>query len=342
MAAKAAPEAASTTPPSISPPKEDENDGDDTFEARRTSRVSKDFAKADGEVWQENLTVGAAGVVNNSESLVIRSYYVNQRTGQHVWDEPPSGASKVLPATEDMRRLAQLQMHDMQLMLGAFPEDTKKKSNRKKEGGMGGLFRWKSKSGSGENNRKTGKLPGGSLAPKPEIIRDETMDPDIQKAISMSLGVTYEHPSSKPKIRAEIWQEEEDDAVAMARALSLSAAEANCVSAAAALSLGKTETIKDSPQQGEASEEAILASVLEQSRLEAETKLSEEAKCAEDVDLLGLMDTGVHDEMGHSMAFNADGTRSPIRTSLSPIREEGRNASLSPKPEDPRERQQRG
>jgi hypothetical protein len=307
----------------------------DEFGARRTSRVAKDFAKADGDVWQENLAV--CETVGNK--LIIRSYYLNKRTSKRVWDEPPSGASKLLPATDDMRRMANIQMQEMQLVLGVFPEDTKQQQQERKKGGM---FRWK-KSGSNTgtkstNNRITYK-PGSALAPKPEIVRDEAMDPDIQKAISMSLGSNFhdDSPSSEPKVRAEIWQEDDDD-VAMAKALSLSAAEVGDSVKPAAKPSSADESVRPdrhSPHREE-TEEEILARVLEQSRLEAETKGGEEEKREEDADLLGISDAVVQHLSNNIAANDGYSSRSPSRKSISPKREGSRKSSLSPKRDDDR------
>jgi len=50
---------------------------------------------------------------SNTNLLIIRSYFQNQRTGKKMWDEPPSGASNVVPASEEMRRMAEIQLDEV-------------------------------------------------------------------------------------------------------------------------------------------------------------------------------------------------------------------------------------
>ena len=48
-----------------------------------------------------------------SQRLTIRPYFQSQNTGQRVWDEPPSGASEIIYATSEARRMAQAQLEEM-------------------------------------------------------------------------------------------------------------------------------------------------------------------------------------------------------------------------------------
>lgn len=48
-----------------------------------------------------------------SQRLTIRPYFQSQRTGQRVWDEPPSGASTIVYATPEARRMAYAQLEEM-------------------------------------------------------------------------------------------------------------------------------------------------------------------------------------------------------------------------------------
>ena len=123
--------------------------GGDRFSARRSARVStKKFAEGDSDTWHENLAVienpQAAGAVTSPSSgresndggnrnssnngngnaattdaavpqLTLRSYFQSKSTGQRVWDEPPSGASHIVYASEEVRRMATMQMEDLQV-----------------------------------------------------------------------------------------------------------------------------------------------------------------------------------------------------------------------------------
>jgi len=61
---------------------------------------------------------GNGGDPNDDEAvpqLTLRSYFQSKSTGQRVWDEPPSGASNVVYASEEVRRMALIQMEDLQV-----------------------------------------------------------------------------------------------------------------------------------------------------------------------------------------------------------------------------------
>eukprot|EP00531_Pseudo-nitzschia_arenysensis_P004572 CAMPEP_0116119326 /NCGR_PEP_ID=MMETSP0329-20121206/2576_1 /TAXON_ID=697910 /ORGANISM="Pseudo-nitzschia arenysensis, Strain B593" /LENGTH=280 /DNA_ID=CAMNT_0003613009 /DNA_START=61 /DNA_END=906 /DNA_ORIENTATION=+ len=125
-------------------------EGNTKFDAPRpavTNRLGKkrtdEMIQADGDTWQEYLAVSekANKSISNgskrgglsslfgkknknkssktsdsdtsSSNLIIRSYFQNRRTGRKVWDEPPSGASRIVPASEEMRRMAELQLGEI-------------------------------------------------------------------------------------------------------------------------------------------------------------------------------------------------------------------------------------
>jgi hypothetical protein len=86
----------------------------DPYEPRRSNRVAADHTPADGDVWRERITVCEGMFENGMPNLVVRSYFRNERTQERVWDEPPSGASKIHFATADQRSKAQGQMRELQ------------------------------------------------------------------------------------------------------------------------------------------------------------------------------------------------------------------------------------
>jgi hypothetical protein len=119
-----------------SAPSSDE-DNNDAFVARRSNHVTDSkFNQSDGDTWQETLAV-----CELNDKLGIRSYYTNRRTDQRVWDEPPSGASNINEASEEMREMAKVQLSEMKIVTGQVedPDEVKKKV------GIGGLFRRKKK-----------------------------------------------------------------------------------------------------------------------------------------------------------------------------------------------------
>jgi hypothetical protein len=56
---------------------------------------------------------GDADVAAASQRLTIRPYFQSQKTGKRVWDEPPSGASNIVYATPEARRMAHAQLEEM-------------------------------------------------------------------------------------------------------------------------------------------------------------------------------------------------------------------------------------
>lgn len=140
----AASAAAALSPRSLASPTSSGNN--DQFSARRSARVStKKFAEGDNDTWHENLAVienpqasaaaaaaasssGRSSGIDNAGNgsandgtaeaipqLTLRSYFQSKSTGQRVWDEPPSGASNVVYASEEVRRMAMIQMEDLQV-----------------------------------------------------------------------------------------------------------------------------------------------------------------------------------------------------------------------------------
>ena len=48
-----------------------------------------------------------------AQRLALRPYFQSRNTGQRVWDEPPSGASNIIYATTESRKMAQAQLEEM-------------------------------------------------------------------------------------------------------------------------------------------------------------------------------------------------------------------------------------
>jgi hypothetical protein len=65
----------------------------------------------------------SSATTNNNNNLTIRSYFQNRRTGKKVWDEPPSGASKIVPASEEMRRMADIQLDELYVATATIGAD---------------------------------------------------------------------------------------------------------------------------------------------------------------------------------------------------------------------------
>ena len=261
--------AACTTPTTAAPTGGGQGD---RFSARRSARVStKKFAEGDNDTWHENLAVienpqaasasaattpssgresNDGGNRNNDGTasdaavpqLTLRSYFQSKATGQRVWDEPPSGASHVVYASEEVRRMAMVQMEDLQVSTDvvrqvsatARAEDDRaangdgngnkgrgKSSNRPKVLGrfkIGG--RQSSSSNDGDNNKtkqrlrpiryKPGRAPYGATAAYSESINDA----QLERAKMLSLQELSGAGSGSGS--GDIIEDDEEEAIAAA------------------------------------------------------------------------------------------------------------------------------
>ena len=253
----------------------DPNKNELLLEARPTQRLGNQRIEGDGDTWQETLAVceaPSAGSTTTNKSkngskstsapgkLIIRSYFQNTRSGKRVWDEPPSGASIILPATQEMRRMAELQLTELQIVTGSAEEaDSNAKKEQtaepKKRRGFLGFGKKNKESSTPTSASAPPKIrykPGSSLlAPNPRTSSQDN-DAQLQEAIARSLAESQGIPySATTATTAATTTVAEDDEIAMATALSLSVAHAH--------------------QSGE-TEEQLLARVLEESRIEAAMK----------------------------------------------------------------------
>jgi hypothetical protein len=215
---------------------------DDSFQARPTNRLGKDHKiVADGDTWQEMMAVCEAPGDEDSGRLVIRSYYQNIRTDERVWDEPPSGATNVIPASDEMRRMATLQLEELHVV------DTSKQKKKKKSiiGKMFGKKKDKKKEEEPEN-RKIQYRPGSQMYANqaPQDTEEALIQEAIAASIAESRGEKYvSSQQNAPTTNA-------DDELLMAQAISMSAAE------------------HEQQQAGAVTDEVVLAQVMEQSKLE--------------------------------------------------------------------------
>jgi hypothetical protein len=208
-----------------------------TLEPRRSTRVSTKKYSHDGDSWQETLAVCEMPKKDSGAiKMIIRSYYSNQRTGERVWDEPPSGASRVMPATEEMRKMAEVQLQEMQITFGGVASEQPESKEKPK---IKGLFRRNKAEKEDVAETPRGKLqykPGSFLARVKEspnkVARDDTLDPELQKAIALSMAdggiqrLEANQDSLEPVIRSEVAHYRDDEeTLQMAMALSLSEAE---------------------------------------------------------------------------------------------------------------------
>jgi hypothetical protein len=207
------------------------NASEDLFDARPSNRIGNVQVEADGDTWQETLAVCEAPPAARADAgkLVIRSYYQNSRSGQRVWDEPPSGASNILPATEEMRKMANLQLSELHVVTGGVPDSNEPTppTKTKKKRGLFGFGKKKDKSPK-EDSRNIQYRPGSKMFSKkgnsPRVpTGEQNNDAQLQEAIARSLaesqGIPYVESKAPPAM--------DDEELAMAKAISLSYAEDN-------------------------------------------------------------------------------------------------------------------
>jgi Ubiquitin interaction motif len=238
---------------------------EDHFQARPSNRLGRNapgVAQADGSTWQEYLAV-----CDVQEKLQIRSYFQNLTTGKRVWDEPPSGASHIIPASEEMHRMATLQLDELYVATtngeGDGNKNDKKSDKEKKKSGLKSLFglgrnktrdnnATSSSNGGSTNNKKIQYKSGSSLL----AGSNSRVDPHLQAAIAQSIAESQGIPSSLSNTDNAVnpssgSHQEADPDLAMAMALSLSTAGA----------ASSPKTLNE--------EEEMLRRALEESKLES-------------------------------------------------------------------------
>lgn len=189
------------------------------YAPRRSQNVPSNLTQPDGEIWQEKLAVCEGTTPSGEPKLIIRSYYRNDRSGDRVWDEPPSGAGTVLHATSEMRKRAEMQKEELHLTLDMIPPEDEEAddTNNMMKGGQGkkgflGRFRKKNK-------------------PKKEV--ETSKDLNLQRAIARSIADQVYMPTDEPIVlydedfddkRINLSVVDDDEDIALAKALSMSEA----------------------------------------------------------------------------------------------------------------------
>ena len=197
---------------------------DGAYRPRRSQNVASDLAQSDGDMWQEKLAVCEGTTPAGEPKLLIRSFYRNKRTGERVWDEPPSGAGSVVHATSEMRKKADMQKEELELTLDMIPPETENAMtdnmtddiNTKDKGSFLGRFRRKPKS-----------------TRKKEV--ETSKDLNLQRAIARSLADQNQGITDEPIVLydgendgiVENYYSGEDEEIALAKALSISEAAAH-------------------------------------------------------------------------------------------------------------------
>jgi hypothetical protein len=219
---------------------------DGAYRPRRSQNVASDLAQSDGDLWQEKLAVCEGTTPAGEPRLLIRSFYRNKRTGDRVWDEPPSGAGSVVHATSEMRKKAEMQKEELELTLDMIPPEfestntnnTTNATSAKEKGSFLGRFRKKTKS-------------------KKEV--ETSKDLNLQRAIARSLADQNQGLVDQPIVHydgendgnLENYYNGEDEEIALAKALSISEAAAHNESCASSDTLTEEEMFQRALEQSQ-------------------------------------------------------------------------------------------
>jgi len=178
------------------------------YAAKKSNRVGK--LTGDNDTWMEGFAVVNPNSKKKSGSTSapsIRTYFQSQTTGQKVWDEPPSGASNILYASEETREMAQVQV------------DRLIEKNEKKK---------KKQQGKDDKKKKDDEEQVDNTKKKSKANYKST-DQALQQAIEASLHPKGEKQPSDPPSSVTIpvkkkkkKRTEEDVAYKMAKAASIS------------------------------------------------------------------------------------------------------------------------
>ena len=135
------------------------------FRSKGASR-GKDEGHGNGD---DDSDDGDADVAAASQRLTIRPYFQSQKTGKRVWDEPPSGASNIVYATPEARKMAHAQLEEMRSSF-ARAAIVRRQEREERRGAS-----------SSEQSRNGGGIVGGKLSMIPRVFRrasasESTMD----------------------------------------------------------------------------------------------------------------------------------------------------------------------
>jgi hypothetical protein len=233
------------------------------FKPQQSTRIASRIAP-DNDTWTEYLAVvDMLNPITNVYQLQVRSFFESSTTQNKAWDEPPSGAKNIVWANEGMREMANVQLQDLSQV--GKPSTSGDQNSEKKKHKKGLWVRRLSLPFGKKTSGKNSKAESNGIEQKDRPMYEynkgsdthqfvtfsgeskeatlSTNDINLQKALQVSMGL-HEHecececeyqpdaPHSPEVAHRYPPQEEslehlqEDEAMAMAKALSLSESEA--------------------------------------------------------------------------------------------------------------------
>ena len=168
---------------------------------------------------------------NESEELQLRSFFQSEQTGQRAWDEPPSGATCVVYASDEAKQMAMLQIADIEILPaseneskvppdGEDPTATKETRSSLIKRFAGLMGKKKEDPTTSILSYKQGSYTDSLFQNNRSSLRTDSEENDVQLALAMSLR----NEDDQDDI-----DKEEREAIALAKALSLSETETDDV-----------------------------------------------------------------------------------------------------------------
>eukprot|EP00535_Pseudo-nitzschia_heimii_P009852 CAMPEP_0197173988 /NCGR_PEP_ID=MMETSP1423-20130617/709_1 /TAXON_ID=476441 /ORGANISM="Pseudo-nitzschia heimii, Strain UNC1101" /LENGTH=303 /DNA_ID=CAMNT_0042622877 /DNA_START=159 /DNA_END=1067 /DNA_ORIENTATION=+ len=204
--------------------------------SRRFSLFGKNDKKKENSKKKSTKSRRNSSDTGDGNNLVIRSYYQNNRTGKRVWDEPPSGASNIVPASQEMRSMAELQLDEMHVVtdstdFGDKSELTSGSGSRSKS--RTSLFRRANSNASnsvssGSSNSTSRRIqykpnshlypPTASVKSRRDTINDQQLQEAIERSIAETTGPAAKHEElSEDDILRRVLEESRLEALASSR-----------------------------------------------------------------------------------------------------------------------------
>lgn len=198
--------------------------GRDEFLAKKSASYKTEIS-SDKDVWCEYLAVVEIVIPENTGAkrkepryeLRIKSFFESTHTGKRSWDEPPSGATTIQYATDEERTRAKNDKEMLQTTTRSFSSDAqhpKQSPQKNSKFRLRNIF---------NKIRRTKKTDTSDASISSETSAYEQA---IQKDARIKAMKRSEHAAaSKPKKSSSSMDEQ--DAIAMAKALSLSERESD-------------------------------------------------------------------------------------------------------------------
>jgi hypothetical protein len=175
---------------------------DTEYKPQQSTRISATDITSDNDTWTEYLTIVEVPRRDkrNTFELQVRSFFESKATGEKVWGEPPTGATRIFWATEEMKQMAHEQMCDLMAV------DTTTQAG---EGGLKDDDDDDEKDEEGKEEEEEEKGRGHGEQSKPSRRQEEegcAVDPNVQHHDSVLKQTTLGgHPPKNQRKGNQLW-----------------------------------------------------------------------------------------------------------------------------------------